>query len=299
MRFRMILALGLVPLLPTGGAPPRPVAGPTVPERIVSNPNRAPAGRLGHGVLTIRLELRTGMLTPQADDGPGLLVQAFAEAGKPLQVPGPLVRVVEGTVIHATVHNRLPDSTLVLRGLHPRPGLPNDTLQVAPGATRDVRFTAGTPGPPSYLGTDTAPPEGGKRPRELGGGHRLPARDAAPGGDRVDAARRHDDRALGAGSPGQLGVSLPFRVSHIERAVHGTPPRGDRWTRGTGHGRRRRPRNGWPSPRHSRAPDRKGRPARRAYRRAADAAPRRAARSSTDRLRAPDELRARGGRPRA
>jgi manganese oxidase len=158
MRFLMILALRLVPLLPVGGVPPRAVAGPTGPERIVSNPNRAPAGRLRHGVLTIRLELRAGMLTPQADDGPGLLVQAFAEAGKPLQVPGPLVRVVEGTVIHATVHNTLPDSTLVLRGLHPRPGLPNDTLQVAPGATRDVRFTAGTPGTYYYWGTTTGTP---------------------------------------------------------------------------------------------------------------------------------------------
>jgi FtsP/CotA-like multicopper oxidase with cupredoxin domain len=95
------------------------------------------------------------MLRPQAQDGPGILMQAFAEAGKPLQVPGPLVRVVEGTLVHATVRNTLSDSTLVLRGLNTRPGSPDDTLQVAPGATRDVRFTAGTPGTYYYWGTTT------------------------------------------------------------------------------------------------------------------------------------------------
>jgi FtsP/CotA-like multicopper oxidase with cupredoxin domain len=158
MPFGMIFALGLVPFHQADKQHLRTSAGPPEAELIASNPNRLPAGRLRHGVLTLRLEVRAGMLRPQADDGPGVLVQAFAESGKPLQVPGPLVRVVQGTVVDASIHNTLSDSTLVLHGLHTRPGAPDDTLQVAPGATRDVRFTAGTPGTYYYWGTTTGTP---------------------------------------------------------------------------------------------------------------------------------------------
>lgn len=158
MRFRMILALGFVLFPPARSHLAFPSAGPPDAEPIVSNPNRNPAGRLRHGVLTIRLELRSGMLRPQADDGPGVLIQAFAEAGRPLQVPGPLIRVTEGTEIHATIRNSLSDSTLVLHGLQTRPGTTDDTLQVAPGAIRDVRFTAGRAGTYYYWGTTTGTP---------------------------------------------------------------------------------------------------------------------------------------------
>jgi manganese oxidase len=182
MRFWTVFALGLVPLLPAGSHTGRPSAGRPEAEPIVSNPNRVPAGRLRNGVLTIRLELRTGMLKPQADDGPGVLIQAFAEPGKPLQVPGPLVRVVEGTTIHATIRNTLPDSTLVLRGLHTRPGAPDDTLQVAPGSTREVRFTAGAPGTYFYWGTTTGTPMVDDRwaDSQLSGAFIVDAADARP-----------------------------------------------------------------------------------------------------------------------
>jgi len=137
-------------------APLRPGPGPRAPERILANSNRRPAGRLRDGVLRLRLEVRAGILHPQADDGPGIEVQAFGEAGGPLQVPGPLVRVPAGTIVHASVRNTLPDSTLVVHGLHTRSGAAtDDTIQVAPGATREVRFTAGTPGTYYYWGTTT------------------------------------------------------------------------------------------------------------------------------------------------
>jgi len=136
--------------------PRRPQLGPpSHPERIHSNANRAPAGRLRNGILTLHLELRTGLFRPHADDGPEVAVQAFGEPGRPLQIPGPLVRVREGTVIHATVRNTLPDSTLVLHGLVTRPGLVDDTVQVPPGTTREVQFTAGQPGTYFYWGTTT------------------------------------------------------------------------------------------------------------------------------------------------
>lgn len=151
----MLAALLGLPFGGTGPEKPHPRPASPAPERIVANPNLQPAGRLRDGVLTLRLELRTGMLHPQADDGPGVEVQAFAEAGGPLRVPGPLVRVPAGTVIHASVHNTLRDSTLVLHGLHTRPGDGIDSIRVPPGATREVRFTAGTPGTYYYWGTTT------------------------------------------------------------------------------------------------------------------------------------------------
>ncbi|HEX6616272.1 MAG TPA: multicopper oxidase domain-containing protein [Gemmatimonadales bacterium] len=153
------IMLGTLLGLPLQGAVEAPLRLPTsahAPERIVANANRRPAGHLRNGVLTLQLEVRTGVLRPQADDGPGIEVQAFAEAGGPLQVPGPLVRVPAGTVIHASVRNTLSDSTLVLHGLQTRPGAATDTVQVAPRSTREVRFTAGAPGTYYYWGTTTA-----------------------------------------------------------------------------------------------------------------------------------------------
>ncbi|MEO6057548.1 MAG: multicopper oxidase domain-containing protein [Gemmatimonadales bacterium] len=105
--------------------------------------------------MTLDLELRTGMFRPHASDGPGVEVQAFGEAGRPLQIPGPLIRVPEGTVIRATIRNRLRRSALVLHGFATRPGATNDSIRVPPGATRTVRFEAGRPGTYYYWGTTT------------------------------------------------------------------------------------------------------------------------------------------------
>jgi len=153
MRTGVALLACLVVPSPAALPWPSPADLPSHPERIVANSNRVPAGRLRNGVLTLELELRTGLFRPHAEDGPGVVVQAFGEPGRPLQIPGPLVRVREGTVVHATVRNTLTDSTLVLHGLLTRPGLADDTLQVAPGATRELRFTAGRPGTYFYWGT--------------------------------------------------------------------------------------------------------------------------------------------------
>ena len=143
---RLAVALGLLAVASPARYEPggRAVAPPV--ERIVANANRVPAGRVRHGILTLHLELRTGTFRPHADDGPGVEVQAFGEAGRPLQIPGPLIRVPEGTVIEATIRNRLRDSTLVLHGFGTRTAPAdghldaNEALRVPPGATRRLRF---------------------------------------------------------------------------------------------------------------------------------------------------------------
>ncbi|HSJ14427.1 MAG TPA: multicopper oxidase domain-containing protein, partial [Longimicrobiales bacterium] len=132
-------------------------AGRAAADPIVANENRVPAGTLHDGVLTVRLEAREGLWRPQAEDGGSVVVQAFGEVGKAPQIPGPLLRVRAGTRIDVSVHNTLGEA-LVVYGLHARPGTAEDTLHVAPGATRHVSFATGEPGTYYYWGTTTGQP---------------------------------------------------------------------------------------------------------------------------------------------
>jgi len=134
----------------------------SLPE-ITANENRLPGGELRDRVLTIPLEARTGTWYPEEKDGPGLLVHAFGEEGEAPQIPGPLLRVPEGTEIYATVRNSIPNVTLEIHGLHTRPGDAKETIKVAPGSTREVRFIAGAPGTYYYWASTTGAPDLGKR----------------------------------------------------------------------------------------------------------------------------------------
>jgi len=77
-------------------------------------------------------------------------VDALAEEGKPPQVPGPLIRVPQGTEIHVSIHNLLP-APAVIYGMHQRPGNAKDVVQVPPGETRELRFQAGQLGTYQYF----------------------------------------------------------------------------------------------------------------------------------------------------
>jgi FtsP/CotA-like multicopper oxidase with cupredoxin domain len=99
--------------------------------------------------LTLDLEVRMGIWRPESPSGPAIEVAAFAEAGKAAQIPGPLIRVPTGTTIVARVKNALPDSAISIHGLVTRPAAAWDSLVLAPGESRTVRFAAGAPG--TYL----------------------------------------------------------------------------------------------------------------------------------------------------
>jgi FtsP/CotA-like multicopper oxidase with cupredoxin domain len=118
---------------------------------ISANDNRITAGSLKDGVLTLRLEMRKGIWHPESEDGEAIPVYAFGEAGRPLQIPGPAIRVPQGTTIDITLHNDLAVPA-TLHGLHKRPGTDADVVTVAAGATRHVRFVAGAPGTYLYYG---------------------------------------------------------------------------------------------------------------------------------------------------
>ena len=150
---------GLGPPVNGAQAPVEP--GEVRAERIATNENRRAAGAIRDGVLTIRLVVREGEWHPDRDSDPGIVVRAFAEEGRPLQVPGPLIRVPRGTTVHATVRNALGDTgTLVVHGLSEpgRPPADGDALRLKPGEEREVRFVARVPGTYYYWGTTTGAP---------------------------------------------------------------------------------------------------------------------------------------------
>src|SRR5215216_3906741 len=117
---------------------------PRAPERVSPNDNRRSVGTLSKGVLTIALEAREGAWQPEGDRGRTLDVAAFAEEGKPLLTPGPLVRVPVGTEIRATIRNRL-DKPLTVFGLGKTRGV-TDSVVVPANAAIPVSFKATTPG---------------------------------------------------------------------------------------------------------------------------------------------------------
>jgi len=147
---RLLLAvLAGAALHATGDAPPV----------ITANPNLRAAGTLTRDTLRLRLVASVGRWFPEDSGGPSVDIQAFGEEGRAPSIPGPLVRVREGTVIVASIRNDIPGTTLVVRGFQRRPAAAEDTLQVAVGATRTVRFEAGAPGTYLYWATTTDRPQ--------------------------------------------------------------------------------------------------------------------------------------------
>jgi FtsP/CotA-like multicopper oxidase with cupredoxin domain len=140
------------------------VGDPSLP-RIAANTNQHAAGVLSQGELTVELEIREGAFYPEDESGPSLPVFAFAERGKQLQVPGPMIRIPQDTRIHVTVHNLIARDVLI-HGMHTRPGKNDDTFQVPGGATRDVTFSAGVPGAYYYWATAGGDTIGGRPYKE-------------------------------------------------------------------------------------------------------------------------------------
>jgi FtsP/CotA-like multicopper oxidase with cupredoxin domain len=133
----LVLFLALSAFASEGSAGAVPVAK--------ANDNRVVAGQLEHGVFTIQLELLQATWYPEQEGGTNLPAYAFAEKGKAPQIPGPLIRIPQGTEVHASIHNSLP-TTMYLRGLHAHDAASSDPLRIAAGETADVRFAATTRG---------------------------------------------------------------------------------------------------------------------------------------------------------
>jgi manganese oxidase len=133
--------------------------------RIAANTNQQPAGILSEGTLTVELEIREGAFYPEEESGPNLHVFAFGERGKQLQIPGPMIRIPQATMIHVIVHNLIARDVLI-HGMHTRPGKNDDTFKVATGETRDLVFPAGVPGAYYYWATAGGDTLGGRPYKE-------------------------------------------------------------------------------------------------------------------------------------
>ena len=113
---------------------------------IAANDNRTSAGELRDGVLHLQLELRKGIWYPESEQGESIPSYAFAEVGKPLQVPGPTIRVPKGTAVDISLTNPL-QVPATLHGFYERPGKDADgVVTIQPGETRNFRFDSGAPG---------------------------------------------------------------------------------------------------------------------------------------------------------
>jgi FtsP/CotA-like multicopper oxidase with cupredoxin domain len=128
-------------------APPPPVAPAAIGDlpAIAWNDNRRPAGTLTGGALRLALDIRRGDWRPLGAEHPGVGVMAFAEEGRGLEIPGPLIRVPLGTDVRVRITNRL-DTVMVVHGLATRRATRMDTLVLAPGQTREARFSADAEG---------------------------------------------------------------------------------------------------------------------------------------------------------
>ena len=149
-----VLLLSIV--ISLGAAAPHPRTDRSkapAPARVSANDNRRPAGTLHDGKLDLKLEIVNAQWFPEAESGPSLLMQAFAETGRAPEIPGPMIRVQEGTEIHITLRNSLPDSEVIVHGLHARPATTDDVVRIPVGATREVTFQAGAPGTYFYWAT--------------------------------------------------------------------------------------------------------------------------------------------------
>ncbi len=114
---------------------------------VVPNDNRIPAGTRAGNVVRLDLEARLAGWRPDLDVDSAVTVQVFAEAGGKPSIPGPLLRALQGSEIHVTIRNVIPDSTLVVYGFG------SDTLRIPPGSRFETRYTADRPGTFLYWGT--------------------------------------------------------------------------------------------------------------------------------------------------
>ena len=127
---------------------PRPAANAI---RASVHSNHVPAGTRTGATLTIALDIVESAWKPEGDDDPEVPVLAFAEHGEAPTVPGPLIRVPQGTEIRVTLTNRT-NSAITIGGLRPGVSESPDTLTIAASGSRELRYRLDKPGSYFYWG---------------------------------------------------------------------------------------------------------------------------------------------------
>ncbi|MGH7770258.1 MAG: multicopper oxidase domain-containing protein [Candidatus Binatia bacterium] len=158
---------------------------PSATAAVSTNNNTRPAGRIEGDVLNLRLYAGVGSWRPEGPQGAPIEIAVFGEEGSAPSIPGPLIRVREGTTVALTLRNAL-GSALRVNGLCARPST-CDPVSVAPGATQEVRFSLNAPGTYFYWATTGGPGPVNTRQRhdtQLGGAIVVDPREGSPA-DRV------------------------------------------------------------------------------------------------------------------
>ncbi len=109
-----------------------------------ANDNRRSAGRWQGDTMFVDLDIRLARWYPEGESGDVVEAPVIGEAGRAPQVPAPLIRVRQGTIVVARITNALTDSAVTWRGLNSKPGV--DSVTLRPGETTTRRFVAGAPG---------------------------------------------------------------------------------------------------------------------------------------------------------
>ena len=146
-----VWACALVSTLASGSSAQTLGSTVTTPPDAVTHDNHQPAGVMTGKVLKVRLEAVRATWRPEGADGPVRDVYAFAVEGGAPNIPGPLLRVPEGTELHVFIRNRL-TVPLRLHGMGPRPRAKDDFVTMAPGKGLEFRFKSGAPGTYYYWG---------------------------------------------------------------------------------------------------------------------------------------------------
>jgi len=175
----------------------------------LANDNRTPAGAIRNGTLNLHLEMVEAVWYPDQESGRSFPIYAFAEKGKPPQIPGPLVRVPLGTNVRMEVRNALPVA-MFLRGLGS-----SGPVSVAPGAVANIRFTAGAAGSYFYSARSCA-----MSLHDLG---TLPVTEDLPMGEGPFGIESQLDGGLIVDSPGSKPEDRVFMITTWMAGVI-TPP---------------------------------------------------------------------------
>ncbi len=154
MDYRIPAGLALLCLPLAAGVSTR--LGPRSADVVVANDNRSRAGSLDGNELRIALELREGTWHPDGRGAVALPVWAIGEEGGAPMIPAPLLRMTEGTTVRASVTNRL-GVRAVVRGLDDRTSSSVDSMILAPGESKAVRFRAPPAGTYFYSAVTTSP----------------------------------------------------------------------------------------------------------------------------------------------
>jgi FtsP/CotA-like multicopper oxidase with cupredoxin domain len=127
---------------------PRPAANAPMVE---INNNTTPAGRVDKGAIHAAFDIVAAAWRAEGPEDPVVPVLALAERGRKPQIPGPMIRGEVGTRVNLSLTNRT-DSALFFSGFRHSLPAQDDTLHIAPGATRSISFTLDSVGSFFYWG---------------------------------------------------------------------------------------------------------------------------------------------------